>query len=280
MKILKKTIPVALAIATIFTFSGCKKNNQESNKKHEKNPIVTMEVEYTNAEGVAKDGKIKIELYPDKAPITVANFVNLANNHFYDGLKFHRVIEDFMIQGGDKLGNGTGNASLSDLDTSVASDSKDNYDYSIKGEFSDNNVDNDIEFEAGVIAMARSDYSSYGMTEEGYNSASSQFFIMSTDNKDTNNQLQGKYAAFGKVIEGYENVLEISATEVGDPLDSSEKSSPVNKTIIRKITVDTFGEKYEIPEVMNANDTERKLRERYNELIQGYYYQTQRNQNQ
>lgn len=278
MKILKKTIPVALAIATIFTFSGCQKKNQESNKKHEKNPIVTMEVEYTNAEGVAKDGKIKIELYPDKAPLTVANFVNLANNHFYDGLKFHRIIDDFMIQGGDKLGDGSGNASLSDLDTSVSSDSKANYEYSIKGEFSDNNVDNDIKFEAGVIAMARSDYSSYGMTEEGYNSASSQFFIMCTDKKQTNNQLQGKYAAFGKVIEGYENVLEISATEVGDPLNSNEKSKPVNKTIIRKLTVDTFGEKYEIPEVINANDTERKLREKYNEIIQGYYYQNQKNQ--
>lgn len=273
MKILKKTIPVALAIATIFTFSGCQKiiENKGANNKHEKNPIVTMEVEYTNAEGVAKDEIIKIELYPNKAPITVANFVNLANNHFYDGLKFHRVIEDFMIQGGDKLGNGTGNASLSDLDTTVASDSNSNYDYSIKGEFSDNNVDNDIKFEAGVIAMARSDYSLYGMTEEGYNSASSQFFIMCTDNKDTNNQLQGKYAAFGKVIEGYENVLEISATKVEDSLETSEKSNPINKIMIKKITVDTFGENYEIPEVINANETEKKLRKRYNELIQNYY---------
>ena len=134
------------------------------------NPIVTMEV---------KDlGTIKLELYPDKAPNTVANFIKLANNGFYDGLTYHRIVKDFMVQGGDKEGTGSGSPTLGDL-KGEENDEK----YSIKGEFVQNGFNkNDIRFEKGVIAMARSDYSSMGMTEEGYNSAGSQFFIMTKDN--------------------------------------------------------------------------------------------------
>ncbi len=124
-------------------------------------------------------GVIKIELYPNEAPITVANFKRLVGNGFYDGLTFHRIIDGFMIQGGDPTGTGMG-----------GSEEK------IKGEFSSNGVNNPIKHERGVISMARS------MMK---NSASSQFFIM----HQTSPHLDGEYAAFGKVTEGISVVDEI-----------------------------------------------------------------------
>ena len=132
-----------------------------------KNPITTMEVE--------NFGTIKIELYPDLAPETVANFIALANRGFYDGLTFHRVVKDFMIQGGDKEGTGQGSATTADL-----KDDGDETEYTIKGEFIANGVDNKLKFEEGVIGMARNDYTQYSpsLKEESYNSGSSQFFIM------------------------------------------------------------------------------------------------------
>lgn len=135
------------------------------------NPIVTMEVE--------NYGTIKIELYPDKAPNTVKNFVKLANNGFYNGLKFHRVIKDFMIQGGDSNGDGSGNAKLKDL---YGNDNEDAY--SIKGEFNANGFSkNDLNLTQGTIAMARADYTAYSpaLAKQSYNSAGTQFFIMTTD---------------------------------------------------------------------------------------------------
>lgn len=127
--------------------------------------------------------KMKIELYPDKAPITVANFEKLVKEGFYDGLTFHRIIPGFMIQGGDPEGTGMGG-------------SKDK----IKGEFASNGVKNDIKHTRGVISMARS------MMKD---SASSQFFIMHADAP----HLDGDYAAFGKVVEGLEVIDEIASVE-------------------------------------------------------------------
>ena len=203
------------------------------------NPIVTMEV---------KDlGTIKLELYPDKAPNTVANFIKLANNGFYDGLTYHRIVKDFMVQGGDKEGTGSGSPTLGDL-KGEENDEK----YSIKGEFVQNGFNkNDIRFEKGVIAMARSDYSSMGMTEEGYNSAGSQFFIMTKDNANLN----GQYAAFGKVIEGLDVLDKLNETEV-KPAESerSEASTPVNAPVITSIKVETNGVDYGEPETMKPFD--------------------------
>ena len=134
-----------------------------------------------NIEMSIKDyGVIKLELYEDVAPITVKNFINLVNDKFYDGLTFHRIIKGFMIQGGDPNKDGTGG-------------SKNN----IKGEFTSNGVKNNLKHERGVISMARSN---------DMNSASSQFFIM----QETNNSLDGNYAAFGKVTSGMDVVDEIA----------------------------------------------------------------------
>ena len=136
----------------------------------EKNPIATMEIEGF--------GTIKIELYPDMAPNTVTNFIRLANRGFYDGLTFHRVVPDFMIQGGDKNGDGTGTPKLSDIEDNVTEDKE----YCIPGEFIANgHTKNTLKHEKGVISMARSDYSQTdsSLLDEGYNSAGSQFFIIS-----------------------------------------------------------------------------------------------------
>lgn len=146
--------------------------------------------------------KIKLELYPDAAPITVANFEKLVSQGFYDGLIFHRVIKDFMIQGGDPEGTGMGGA-----------------DERIKGEFMANGVNNPIKHERGVISMARSAMP---------NSASSQFFIV----HKTAPHLDGQYAAFGKVVEGMDVVDEIACTETG------YMDRPVKEQMMKKVTLE------------------------------------------
>ena len=130
-------------------------------------------------------GEIELELYPDVAPVTVANFKKLVEEGFYDGLTFHRIIKGFMIQGGDPLGNGMGGSSEK-----------------IVGEFAINGFNNTLRHTRGVISMARSQMP---------NSASSQFFIMHEDAP----HLDGSYAAFGKVTKGIEIVDEIADTPVG-----------------------------------------------------------------
>ena len=129
-------------------------------------------------------GKIVIELYPDIAPITVNNFKKLVAEGFYDGLIFHRVIKNFMIQGGDPKGTGTGGPG-----------------YQIKGEFKLNGVENNLKHTRGVISMARS---------SGYDTAGSQFFIVHADSP----HLDGQYASFGRVLEGMDVVDEIASVRV------------------------------------------------------------------
>ena len=149
---------------------------------------VCLTVSYTDDAGVSHTGDIIIELDPDQAPISVKNFQKLVKQGFYDGLTFHRVIEGFMIQGGDPMGNGTGG-------------SKNN----IKGEFTANGVNNTIKHERGVISMARSGERRNNLgqiIDYGYNTASSQFFIV----HETTPHLDGQYAAFGHVISGMEYV--------------------------------------------------------------------------
>ena len=208
------------------------------------NPVATMEVE--------NFGTVKIELYPDLAPETVANFITLANRGFYDGLTFHRVVKDFMIQGGDPEGTGQGSAKISDL-----KDDGEDTAYSIKGEFVANGVNNTLKFEEGVIGMARNDYTSYSstLTEESYNSGSSQFFIMTADNTSLN----GYYTAFGKVIEGMDVIhnienVEVKAADDSEQTGNTEVSTPVNLVTITSIKVETNGVDYGLPETLTPFD--------------------------
>ena len=216
-------------------------------------PVATMEVE--------NFGTIKFELYPEYAPETVANFIALANRGFYDGLTFHRIVADFMIQGGDKNGDGTGVATTSDL-----RDDGDDTEYTIKGEFIANGVDNKLQFEEGVVAMARSDYTSYSstLTEESYNSESSQFFIMTAENTGLN----GQYTSFGKVIEGMDIVHQIEGVEVkaaddAETTGNTEVSTPVDPPVITSIRVETNGIDYGLPETLTPFDYTTWLYQQY-----------------
>lgn len=218
-----------------------------------KRPVATMEVE--------NFGTVKMELYPEYAPETVANFIALANRGFYDGLTFHRIVKDFMIQGGDKNGDGTGLATTSDL-----KDDGDDTEYSIKGEFIANGVENKLQFEEGVLAMARSDYTSYSssLTEESYNSGSSQFFIMTKKNTSLN----GQYTSFGKVIEGMDVVhkieeVEVKAADNAEESGNTEVSTPVNPPKITSIRVETNGVDYGLPETLTPFDYTSWLYQQY-----------------
>lgn len=150
-------------------------------------------------------GKITLELDPDAAPITVENFVKLAKDGFYDGLTFHRIMDGFMIQGGDPQGNGTGGSAET-----------------IKGEFSQNGVDNTLSHVRGTISMARS---------QDPDSASSQFFIVQSDSKF----LDGQYAAFGKVTEGIEIVDQICKDAL--PVDDNGTIPADEQPVINSITI-------------------------------------------
>lgn len=170
------------------------------------NPIITFEME---------NGDImKAELYPQVAPNTVNNFISLVNKGFYDGLIFHRVINGFMIQGGDPEGTGMGGPG-----------------YGIKGEFAQNGFANDLKHSAGVLSMARSMMP---------NSTGSQFFIMHKDAP----HLDGAYAAFGKIIEGMDVVNKIAevATDYSD--------RPMEDQRMKTVTVETFGVDYDEPETV------------------------------
>ena len=218
------------------------------------NPVATMEVEGY--------GTIKIELYPDKAPNTVANFIRLANRGFYNGTTFHRTMPDFVIQGGSKDGDGTTSPMLSDILDNVEEDGA----YNIPGEFIANGYkENNIKHEEGVISMARSDYSSWGYTQAGYNSGGCQFFIMTEDNSS----LDGLYAAFGKVIEGMDVVDAISNVEVyyrdtevdsdfevPEDEDGNEIASdtPKDMPVITSVSVETYGVDYGVPETVEPFD--------------------------
>lgn len=218
------------------------------------NPVATMEVE--------EYGTIKIELYPDKAPNTVANFIRLANRGFYNGTTYHRTMPNFVIQGGARDGDASASPMLSDIMDKVENDKE----YNIEGEFIANGYDkNNLKHEKGVISMARSDYSYYEYTKEGYNSAGSQFFIMTEDNS----QLDGLYAAFGKVIEGMDVVEKISNVEVyyrdtdvdedfevPKDEDGNEIASdtPKKQPVIKSVTVETYGIDYGIPKTIDTFD--------------------------
>lgn len=183
---------LVIVLVSIFMVTGCGKKEYLTGK-------INVEIEVENY------GTIAVELDADEAPITVTNFVNLVEDGFYDGLTFHRIIDGFMIQGGDPNGDGTGGSSRT-----------------IKGEFASNGVDNSIDHVRGVISMARSSLP---------NSASSQFFIVQQDSP----HLNGEYAAFGHVTSGMEIVDAICSDVQVE--DTNGTVLPENQPVITAIKV-------------------------------------------
>lgn len=199
----------AAGILSVSLLAGCNSKKEEAPKEEQtsKSEAVDLENQETiQAEIKVKDyGTIMVDLYPEIAPITVENFVKLAEDGFYDGLTFHRIIKGFMIQGGDPKGDGTGGA-----------------EETIKGEFSKNGVENPLSHKRGVISMARSQMP---------DSASSQFFIVHEDST----YLDGEYAAFGYVTEGMDVVDKICEEVTGQ--DQNGMLPNENQPVIESITV-------------------------------------------
>ena len=196
---------LASFLAGAMALVGCSSNeiNDEVRTPPKELPVATIVIK--------NYGTIEAELYPHIAPNTVNNFISLANSGFYDNLTFHRVIKNFMIQGGDPEGSGMGGPG-----------------YRIRGEFTKNKFKNDLKHTEGVLSMARS---------QSKNSGGSQVFIMTKDSP----HLDGSYASFGKVIKGMDIVHNIENTETlpGD--------RPSEDVIIESIKVDTKGENYPKP---------------------------------
>ncbi|MCR5783289.1 MAG: peptidylprolyl isomerase [Clostridia bacterium] len=221
MKRLTSTVLSVLLIFAVLSFAGCGKdketkeptdNEKTSKEENMQNTDNTSGGALPTAVITLESGdKITLELYPDKAPNTVANFISLANKGFYNGTIFHRVIKGFMMQGGDPEGTGYGGPG-----------------YAIKGEFTNNGFKNDLKFERGTIGMGRSNFP---------DTAGSQFFICQAEYSYGN----GNYAAFGKVTDGIEVVDKVCNSET----DSRDR--PLTDVIIKSITVDTHGADYGEP---------------------------------
>ena len=194
---------IFLIIVSILLLTGC-------GKKEYDNPIVTMQI---------KDyGTIKIELYPKYAPNTVANFVSLVEDGFYDNNTLHRLVPGFVLQGGDPEGNGSGGPG-----------------YTIAGEFRENGyTKNTLKHTTGIISMART---------SDPNSAGSQFFIVLADSEMVSQSLDNKYAAFGKVIQGMDVIKNIEDTE---KIENDMTGKLKENITIESATVETFGQEFKV----------------------------------
>ena len=180
-------------------------NEVELSQYETENPVVAMYIE--------NYGAIVIELYPDIAPNTVANFISLTKSGFYDNNTMHRLVPGFVLQGGDPTGTGTGGPG-----------------YTIKGEFSANDFENNLKHEKGIVSMARTSVSN--------DTAGSQFFIM----VGTASYLDGQYAAFGKVIDGWSNIENIINNE---QVQNQETGQLKNNLVIKKTLIDLKGKEYQ-----------------------------------
>lgn len=236
---------LVLSVCVFFIVQAVRANTQQI-----KNPELTIEVE--------NYGNIKIELYPEYAPNTVKNIIKLAENGYYDGKVFYGKDDISIYVGRNSEGN-IDYPKLSTIEPKVASE--DDYEYEINGEFIANNFEkNTLKHEKGVVSLVRADYSQITsqLVNESYNSGSSQFTILTKDERSLN----GVYAAFGKVIEGMEIVEKIYELEGSSKLESSEDVNENTSGIkafnqypvIKKVNVETFGINYGFPEVHESFD--------------------------
>ena len=197
---------ILIVIMALVFLTGCSGGNGSSDVADTYTPVaLDSEATYYADIDIADYGMITVELDQNAAPVTCANFVELAESGFYDGLTFHRIIADFMMQGGDPSGNGTGGS-----------------ENNIVGEFSSNGYENNLSHERGVISMARA---------QDPNSASSQFFICHADSEF----LDGDYAAFGKVIKGLDVVDKVCAE--AEPTDGNGSIDPAAQPVINTIKI-------------------------------------------
>lgn len=227
----KKLLMIFPIILIMLIITGCKSENAQTtikedllniNYKEDTNELELPQYETQNpvvAMYIENYGSIVMELYPDIAPNTVANFISLVKKGFYDNNTFHRLVPGFVLQGGDPTGTGTGGPG-----------------YTIKGEFSANGYENNLKHEKGIVSMAR--------TSASNDTAGSQFFIM----LDKSEYLDGQYAAFGKIIDGWSNIEKIVANEKV----ANESTGQLQKNlVIKKSVIDLKGKSYNEVEKIN-----------------------------
>lgn len=227
----KKLLMIFPIILIMLIITGCKSENAQTtikedllniNYKEDTNELELPQYETQNpvvAMYIENYGSIVMELYPDIAPNTVANFISLVKTGFYDNNTFHRLVPGFVLQGGDPTGTGTGGPG-----------------YTIKGEFSANGYENNLKHEKGIVSMAR--------TSASNDTAGSQFFIM----LDKSEYLDGQYAAFGKIIDGWSNIEKIVANE---KVANENTGQLQKKLVIKKSVIDLKGKSYNEVEKIN-----------------------------
>ncbi len=227
----KKLLMIFPIILIMLIITGCKSENAQTtikedllniNYKEDTNELELPQYETQNpvvAMYIENYGSIVMELYPDIAPNTVANFISLVKKGFYDNNTFHRLVPGFVLQGGDPTGTGTGGPG-----------------YTIKGEFSANGYENNLKHEKGIVSMAR--------TSASNDTAGSQFFIM----LDKSEYLDGQYAAFGKIIDGWSNIEKIVANE---KVANENTGQLQKKLVIKKSVIDLKGKSYNEVEKIN-----------------------------
>ena len=227
----KKLLMIFPIILIMLIITGCKSENAQTtikedllniNYKEDTNELELPQYETQNpvvAMYIENYGSIVMELYPDIAPNTVANFISLVKKGFYDNNTFHRLVPGFVLQGGDPTGTGTGGPG-----------------YTIKGEFSANGYENNLKHEKGIVSMAR--------TSASNDTAGSQFFIM----LDKSEYLDGQYAAFGKIIDGWSNIEKIVANE---KVANENTGQLQKKLVIKKSVIDLNGKSYNEVEKIN-----------------------------
>lgn len=227
----KKLLMIFPIILIMLIITGCKSENTQTtikedllniNYKEDTNELELPQYETQNpvvAMYIENYGSIVMELYPDIAPNTVANFISLVKKGFYDNNTFHRLVPGFVLQGGDPTGTGTGGPG-----------------YTIKGEFSANGYENNLKHEKGIVSMAR--------TSASNDTAGSQFFIM----LDKSEYLDGQYAAFGKIIDGWSNIEKIVANE---KVANENTGQLQKKLVIKKSVIDLKGKSYNEVEKIN-----------------------------
>ncbi len=227
----KKLLMIFPIILIMLIITGCKSENAQTtikedllniNYKEDTNELELPQYETQNpvvAMYIENYGSIVMELYPDIAPNTVANFISLVKKGFYDNNTFHRLVPGFVLQGGDPTGTGTGGPG-----------------YTIKGEFSANGYENNLKHEKGIVSMAR--------TSDSNDTAGSQFFIM----LDKSEYLDGQYAAFGKIIDGWSNIEKIVTNE---KVANENTGQLQKKLVIKKSVIDLKGKSYNEVEKIN-----------------------------
>lgn len=227
----KKLLMIFPIILIMLIITGCKSENAQTtikedllniNYKEDTNELELPQYETQNpvvAMYIENYGSIVMELYPDIAPNTVANFISLVKKGFYDNNTFHRLVPGFVLQGGDPTGTGTGGPG-----------------YTIKGEFSANGYENNLKHEKGIVSMAR--------TSASNDTAGSQFFIM----LDKSEYLEGQYAAFGKIIDGWSNIEKIVTNE---KVANENTGQLQKKLVIKKSVIDLKGKSYNEVEKIN-----------------------------